>query len=544
MQSITNEMETVDLRTVETTNKEEETVGQTSKRKRIETRPNERKHQDKGERPTKIIGDALGRVVKEAAELQALIQVNTDNTNDIKRKSNQLGFSIRQLQDKYVEAVKEEMCRSNKKENIWPKHMCKETKEIGTQVDLECYAQTASQTTQEDIENTCTYGKFCEIENRNWDQSLYRSTRIVEENPLNTNKEWNLGVWIEEEDQQMEKGIQKLYRDRYPELLDVDETPGHIMVTTHMKSKDLGYVQYHRFVHKLKDDASLESRFASLKSLRILMTSEGRTKIAFPAPSKADVAQLQKMTECIFAQSNIQVAIHIPYRRPTRPPLSRATSTVERRNTIRKTEAVIISLGKNTYADLLKKVKNIMKEEQLDKGVEAIRQTREGNLLISVPQQGKILKGKLQEKMQMLNISYKAPTTNQTTLHITGLDGTITKVEETLRSTLGTKQGEFISVNKLRPSRGYNQAVTIKVDKESAKKLLEIPKLRMGITPCVIRERIEILKCFKCWETGHESKGCKGPDRGRCCRKCGKEGHLVVECKEQPYCPLCGRFQR
>jgi len=54
--------------------------------------------------------------------------------------------------------------------------------------------------------------------------------------------------------------------------------------------------------------------------------------------------------------------------------------------------------------------------------------------------------------------------------------------------------------------------------------------LKVGIVFCKVRFAKTKLRCFKCLVFGHESKMCKGPNRERCCRKCGNEGHFAINC--------------
>jgi len=38
-------------------------------------------------------------------------------------------------------------------------------------------------------------------------------------------------------------------------------------------------------------------------------------------------------------------------------------------------------------------------------------------------------------------------------------------------------------------------------------------------------------RCFRCLSRGHLAGQCKGPDRSKCCRRCGITGHRAAKCE-------------
>jgi hypothetical protein len=64
---------------------------------------------------------------------------------------------------------------------------------------------------------------------------------------------------------------------------------------------------------------------------------------------------------------------------------------------------------------------------------------------------------------------------------------------------------------------------------------------KIGLGMCRVQERVEVIKCFRCWNYGHRAFECTGPDRRQNCLKCAQPGHLRKECEGESYCPLCDK---
>ncbi|KAK5648465.1 hypothetical protein RI129_003357 [Pyrocoelia pectoralis] len=81
----------------------------------------------------------------------------------------------------------------------------------------------------------------------------------------------------------------------------------------------------------------------------------------------------------------------------------------------------------------------------------------------------------------------------------------LTSAEEVASSILKLclKYPERLEVGRLRPAYGDTQAVTIRVDQEDAGKIGALRSVRIGLAMCRIRERVSIVKCYRCWTYGH-----------------------------------------
>ncbi|KAK9687557.1 hypothetical protein QE152_g36182 [Popillia japonica] len=94
-------------------------------------------------------------------------------------------------------------------------------------------------------------------------------------------------------------------------------------------------------------------------------------------------------------------------------------------------------------------------------------------------------------------------------------------------------------VKSLRPSWNGNQVATVQMERRSANLLIKDGKIKIGWINCRVRERVVVMRCYKCLEFGHLTKECKGPDRSNLCINCHQPGHKIKDCKATHFCPAC-----
>ena len=83
-----------------------------------------------------------------------------------------------------------------------------------------------------------------------------------------------------------------------------------------------------------------------------------------------------------------------------------------------------------------------------------------------------------------------------------------------------------------RPYRGSRKAFVL-LEEAKALKLLKAAHIKIGWVSCRVRRKKELNRCYRCLGFGHIAADCRGPDRSRCCWRCGEEEHTAGSCTRQ-----------
>lgn len=206
-------------------------------------------------------------------------------------------------------------------------------------------------------------------------------------------------------------------------------------------------------------------------------------------------------------------------------------------------DAVVIKPAEgNSYADVLKRLKENVRPEEADITVRSIRRTRAGAILLQLAQGGNVeqfseaIKESLKEAAEVRDMKSKI------TVEIRDIDCSSTKedVITAVCKTAETTEGEM-TVRLTNPNSRDQRRAFVVLPTNKAKKLLKIERIKIGWINCRVRYQEEDKRCFKCFGLGHGQWECRGPDRKArgLCIKCGEEGHIMKQCRKQPNCCLC-----
>ena len=205
----------------------------------------------------------------------------------------------------------------------------------------------------------------------------------------------------------------------------------------------------------------------------------------------------------------------------------------------RRKEAVIVKADEGTFAETLKKVKQTVAADGSALCIEGTRKTRNGDLIITV----KDRESAVALKARIGDNDGLAPrlASRDYALEVRELEATTT-TEELKQALEGQLQGNLakeVTIKALKQGPGGTQTAIVRASSTAAIALLKKDKLRVGWAIGKIKKREEAQQCYRCWETGHWARECKGTDRSRLCLNCGTDGHEAKNCVQEAYCPIC-----
>lgn len=468
-----------------------------------------------------IIKEAMEAVTKLVTELQKHNEQNTKR--EIKDITTKLA---RQVETFNRQSIKTWLER-NKYEKIE-----KMTIDMDTQT-MSNRKESATQTTGDKVIRTLTqtevYEKWKEMSGEEWDEGIFTNTEVRTGNPLKAPDKIVKVIITEPDDVQMNMGIQRTFRERYPELPQIVDDCGFIEQKYTVGSG--GCVEEgRRKIIKIRHDGLEKSLF---RKLLILKTELGKDKeVAVHAINKIELETYRKMVEAIFHSTDIKVFIY------SNAPKDKLGE--ERKE--RKSYALVVDKGERSFKDSVINIRKALGDEDIRKSIKSIRSTKDGKVLITTDKDQDVIE-KAQEAIRAMpgeRMEVRKVGDDTETLYIRGMDISTEKeeIKEAIERTLEETNID-IQTSELRPMRNNTQAITVTISKRKAETLLKKGPLKIGLTRCRVERKVNVDRCFRCWDYNHTAKECKGPDRSKCCFKCGKGEHDYKTCKENEACPLC-----
>lgn len=204
------------------------------------------------------------------------------------------------------------------------------------------------------------------------------------------------------------------------------------------------------------------------------------------------------------------------------------------------TTRVTVKADGRSFADLLRDMKTKVNKEETGEVLSVKKGPRDELQLTlkagkAVDEIKKVIGNKV-EGAVVKEVGRKIP---PVLYHIKGLDleATTEDIKEGFSALIGEEE---IRISALRPAFGGTQNATVLVPGLVAKKLQDVSRIQIGWVCCRLVQRESETRCYRCWEFGHLTNGCKGVDRSKLCFNCGREGHVRATCEFSTRCVACG----
>lgn len=195
-----------------------------------------------------------------------------------------------------------------------------------------------------------------------------------------------------------------------------------------------------------------------------------------------------------------------------------------------KPVALMVRKDGEDFPELLKTVRSGVNPEVTGNSIGRLRKTRNGDLLVVINGgngPAETVKAEITRALGAGATVRKLE--NSSVVEIRDLDAETTK-EEVLNAVNSTcKEGNSKLVS-LRKVVDDTQTAVVSLQSMAAKRLCESGRLRVGLVYARVRPTELPPRCFRCLAFGHVLEDCKGPDRSRCCWRCGDAGHFRQVC--------------
>ncbi|XP_066152082.1 uncharacterized protein [Euwallacea fornicatus] len=409
-----------------------------------------------------------------------------------------------------------------------------ETVSCGTQTATEEEMRAEEQ--RERVRGLVASGKLREAIRERWEESLYRSTEMVRGDPLAEGHRRDLGLIVGEESSPLRDRVLAML----PELLELEEDEEDegempfLVQGCRMRRKGGGTNVLERYVffRQMRGDINPEAVLGALKGLVSAARKEGRRQIIVPQIPGTDAAKLRKLGELAAEGSEVSLRFYVP---GAAGGAGKSEGAGE--------EVIFVAREEGTsYLDALKKVRGAVAKGAPGIEIGTVRETKRGEVLLTVPKGGNV--GAVRDALtkELGGECVRGGGGRPVAFQVFGLDG-VTTGEEVMGAvaTAAGVERRRLRLLRLTPSYGSCQTATLLAEWETAAAVRRLAELRVGISRCRIRERLETGRCFRCWGQGHRAGECKGKDRSQLCARCAKDGHKAAQCREERFCPLCDK---
>jgi len=194
--------------------------------------------------------------------------------------------------------------------------------------------------------------------------------------------------------------------------------------------------------------------------------------------------------------------------------------------------AILVNVSTEEFPELAKKIRDGVNAEIIGNSVVKTRQSKSGGLLIEVRGDQTQVEAVRAEVARSAGSEVEVRALQQRALVEIGDLDQWTSTDEIVAamSTAAVIGQDVIKVVSLRERYGGSQTALVSVPLGASRELINSSRLLVGMVYCRVRMADPKVRCFLCLSYGHMAKDCGGPERTKCCRRCGGTEHKAVGC--------------
>jgi hypothetical protein len=428
------------------------------------------------------------------------------------------------------------------KDRLKAKRPLKEMRSIGTQVETEDIKNEYEKKKLETTEKIKTvlaekkdFESLSKILDEKWPMEIYKKTEIVGLEEANiASRTGDYAIIADLRNLGGNKAIEKL-TTKYiglTELIEENEGQNDFLIQTartktrKSESTDSSSAVYLVPMEINKQGVNnMKDVYRCVKELDELTKEHNTAEISVILGEGLKISYAKKICEYVFGLGEIKVKLIAQGQRsdPQKQKMTKSESTVT------------VKAEGRSYADLVKTIKKEVDIGKIGIKVKRMIKTEKGDLVMSVEggeDKANILGNEIKSKVNDINVTARKRGT--TTIYIMGMDPT-SNDEEAKKAIMKATNLKYtdVDVKEIRQGRYEEKTAIVEVPRSQVAALIKDGKLKVGWLECGVRERVHIIRCFKCLEYGHKTRDCKF-------LRCGQGGHKSRECKNTEKCIKCG----